>query len=86
MRFKEFEQWCYDRSIEGYLTDELAIDCFLLIKDIYERPFWMRRRVWKIIEHEIIENIVIPINSERQFNRLREEKRVSKLWRNCEDR
>lgn len=74
MRFKEFEQWCFDRLEDGYLDKDTAKSCFGLIDDIYAQPFWKRRKAWKKIEVEIVEHVVIPINQQLRFDQLRKEK------------
>lgn len=71
MRFKEFEQWCFDRLEDGYLDKDTAESCFGLIDDIYAYPFWRRRKMWKKVEVKIVEHVVIPINQEIRFGQLR---------------
>lgn len=79
MKFKDFKRWCYERLEDGYLDQDTANSCFALIDDIYACPFWKRRKMWKEVEINIVENVVIPINFERRFDAIRKVKESEQI-------
>lgn len=62
MTYKEFRDWCNDRTCDGCWSMKTAIVCFEIMKDINERPFWKKKEKWKEIEDIVVTNIVNPIN------------------------
>ena len=62
MKYREFENWCDDRTRDGCWEMKEAIICIGIIEDINNIPFWKRKKKWKELENEVVATIVEPIN------------------------
>ena len=63
MKFKEFSNWCNQRTSDGCWGITEAIICCRICRMIYDKPFWKREKFWKeYYENNIVNQIVEPIN------------------------
>ena len=63
MTFKQFRDWCNQRSADGRWGCIEAMACVSLIDEINKVCFWKRENVWKEKhEKQILDEIVNPIN------------------------
>lgn len=62
MTFKEFCDWCNARACDGCWGSLTAIACIDLMSMIRHTPFWKRKKAWKEIEQQVLDEIVNPIN------------------------
>lgn len=63
MSFKEFVNWCNDRTCDGCWGMLTALTCIDLIKRVRKVPFWKREKYWKQeYESRVLGEIVNPIN------------------------
>ena len=62
MKFKEFVNWCNERTCDGYWGVLEAMTCIDLIKEIRKASFWKREKLWKEnYEQQVLEEIINPI-------------------------
>ena len=62
MKFKEFVNWCNERSCDGCWGMLEAIACINLINEIMKIQFWKREKIWKEnYEQQVLEEIINPI-------------------------
>ena len=63
MTFKQFRDWCNQRSADGCWGCIEAMACVSLIDEINKVCFWKRENVWKEKhEKQVLDEIVNPIN------------------------
>lgn len=63
MKFKEFCNWCNERSTDGCWGMSEAITCIDIMGKVRERPFWKREKYWReTFEQPIVNKIVKPTN------------------------
>ena len=63
MTFKQFRDWCNQRSADGCWGCIEAMACVSLIDEINKVCFWKRENVWKEkYEKQVLDEIVNPIN------------------------
>lgn len=62
MTFKEFCDWCNARACDGCWGALTAMTCIDLMSRIRHTPFWKRKKSWKEIEQQVLDEIVNPIN------------------------
>ena len=63
MTFKQFRDWCNQRSADGKWGYIEAMACVRLIDEINKVRFWKRENVWKEkYEKQVLDEIVNPIN------------------------
>lgn len=63
MSFKEFVEWCNERSCDGYWDMITSMTCASIIIKVKKISFWKRKKFWKdIYENRVLEEIVNPIN------------------------
>lgn len=65
MTFKEFNNWCNDRAIDGCWSMEVAELCIRINTLVNKKPFWKREKFWRneVNSNSDIENIIVnPIN------------------------
>lgn len=62
MKFKEFVNWCNERTCDGCWGILEAMTCINLIEEIRKAPFWKREKFWKEnYEQQVLEEIINPI-------------------------
>lgn len=62
MKFKEFINWCNERTCDGYWGMLTAMACIDLIGEVKKVPFWKREKIWKEnYEQQVLEEIINPI-------------------------
>lgn len=62
MKFKEFENWCNERSCDGCWGILEAMTCIGLMNEIRKIQFWKREKFWKEnYEKQVLEEIINPI-------------------------
>lgn len=62
MKFKEFVNWCNERTCGGCWGILEAMTCINLIGEIRKAQFWKREKIWKEnYEQQVLEEIVNPI-------------------------
>ena len=62
MTFKEFVIWCNERACDGCWGMNEATICIAIMAEVKNKPFWKRKKKWKMIEDEVVTKIVNPIN------------------------
>ena len=63
MNFKEFSEWCSQRTCDGYWGMIEAMTCISVHNTIHKKPFWKREKMWhEVYEDTIVTKIVKPIN------------------------
>lgn len=63
MTYKEFKNWCYERSHDGCWGLTEAITCVSAYEVIQTEPFWKREKVWSNLENrEEIELMITKTN------------------------
>ena len=63
MTFRQFRDWCNQRSADGKWGYIEAMACVRLIDEINKVRFWKRENVWKEkYEKQVLDEIVNPIN------------------------
>lgn len=62
MTFKEFVIWCNERACDGCWGMNEAMICIAIMAEVKNKPFWKRKKKWKMIEDEVVNKIVNPIN------------------------
>lgn len=71
MTFKEFVNWCNDRSADGCWSMMTAITCVSIIDEIREERFWRREKVWEEkYEADVLNGIVYPIEEKMKERRM----------------
>ena len=66
MTFKQFEQWCNERSCDGCWGYEEASLCIEVIATLRKIPFWRRGKVWKKIKTRMEYEVINPTNRKIQ--------------------
>ena len=62
--FKQFKEWCNDRTCDGCWGMLEALACIDLIDRVSLISFWKREKLWrKEYEEKILKEIVNPINN-----------------------
>lgn len=62
MTFKQFENWCNERSCDGCWGAIEAMVCIGMIREIRKLPFWKREKEWRNkYEKKILDEIVNPL-------------------------
>ena len=62
MKFKEFVNWCNERTCDGCWGMLEAMTCIDLINEIRKIPFWKREKLWKEnCEQQVLEEIINSI-------------------------
>ena len=61
MTFREFGRWCNERACDGIWSLHEAKFCIGILENMFNVPFWKRRKVWKRIENGVM-GVVDPIN------------------------
>lgn len=65
MSFKDFKKWVNKRSLDGLWSMSDAIICLSTIVKIKEYPRFKREKIWrKYYKDEIVDKIIIPVNTE----------------------
>lgn len=63
MTYKEFKNWCNDRSHDGCWGLIEAITCISAYEVVSIEPFWKREKVWNNLENrEEIELMITKTN------------------------
>lgn len=63
MSYKEFTNWCNDRSTDGKWGYSEASECISAINEINKLPFWKRNKYWsEKYEFDILDRIVNKTN------------------------
>jgi hypothetical protein len=63
MTYKEFKNWCNDRSHDGCWGLTEAITCISAYEVVSIEPFWKREKVWNNLENrEEIELMITKTN------------------------
>ena len=63
MKFKEFVNWCNERSCDGCWGAKEALICIQVLQIIYKQLFWKREKIWKsYYEKPVTKEIIEPIN------------------------
>lgn len=66
MTFKQFRQWCNERTCDGCWGYSEALLCIEVIRHIDELPFWMRKNAWNQMHDSVVHGIVEPTNRKIQ--------------------
>lgn len=67
MKFKDFIKWCNDRASDGCWSFMTTTYCINIIEEVRKEKWWRREKYWKEkYEHDILKDIVIPINEKRK--------------------
>lgn len=64
MTYKEFMNWCYDRSCDGLWYVDIGIQCCRIADVLYSVPLWKRKQLWDNLNADnfIVKNFVEPVN------------------------
>lgn len=46
MTYKEFKNWCSDRTIDGNWNLQIAYICISIVNEFDRIPFWKREKEW----------------------------------------
>ena len=73
MKYKEFVEWCSERTCDGCWSMNTAINCIEIRKNIDSKWPWNREKEWAKISEVVINRIVEPIN--QKIKEIREEQK-----------
>lgn len=77
MTYKEFKNWCNQRTCDGCWSLKTASFCTKVIKVVNRRPFWKRKKAWEQMNtfYSIEKTVINPINQRiKEMYRERNEK------------
>ena len=63
MKYKQFRDWCNQRTCDGCWSMGTALYCIGIIEKINQSPFWKREKIWKNeYENLVVTEVVNVIN------------------------
>ena len=62
MTYQEFKDWCNDRVCDGMWGVDTFFACKHIMDIMNATIFFQRKKIWKILEPEVMAGIVEPVN------------------------
>lgn len=72
MTLNQFRAWCNQRACDGCWSENVALFCIELLRNMEKIAWWRRRKVWGEISVGVMASVVGPIN--RKIEEARKEK------------